>query len=226
MNPDGADAKRDVYRSYEERELDLQKLSLRGPSRGLGLVDAPVVMRSAPQIPSAEVRSAEIRDKPSPVPDLPAYYEARSSFATENESILSDIQSFLLELRVETQYTPKAHKIDCSFCQNSNSCLFIINLFQTAIGQYVVELQRRRGCSLLARKVFNAVYGQFVKKEKPKVVPSWGYVELDEETSSILVSMASNSGSDQQQEGFRLLSDIAGERGSHEKLISDFGCAA
>jgi hypothetical protein len=213
---DTADKKDDLYRSADE---NLQKLSL------LHLEDVPVVMRSAPQILSAEVRSAEIRDKPSPVPDLPAYYEARSSFATENALILSDILSFLSELEVETQYKPKSYKIDCSFCQNSNSCLFKINLFQSTLGQYVVEIQRRSGCSLLTRKIFNAVSGRFVKKEKAKVIPSWGHVELDDETARILVLMVSNSGTEQQQEGFRLLSDIAGDKNSHQKILNVFGGA-
>jgi hypothetical protein len=206
--------------------LGLQKLSLsRGPSRGVGLSDAPV-MRSAPQIPSAEVRSAEIRDKPIPVPDLPVYYEARSSFATENVEILADIHSFLLELRVEAHYLPKAHRIDCSACQNSNSASFVVSLFQATLGQYVVELQRRSGDNFLTRSIYNELVGHFEKKGKPKAVPSWGHVELDDETSEILVSMASNSGSDQQREAFRLLCDIAGGRDSHDKILGAFGGAA
>jgi len=219
-------SKPDLYRSYDERDLGLQKLSLsRGPSRGAGLLDAPV-MRSAPQLPSAEVRSADIRDKPIPVPDLPVYYETRSSFATENVEILADIASFLLELRVETHYTPKAHRIDCSVCQNCNSANFVVALFQAAVGQYVVELQRRSGCKMVTRKIYNELVGHFEKKAKPKAVPSWGHVELDDETGEILVSMASNSGSDQQREAFRLLCDIAGGRDSHDKLLSAFGGAA
>jgi hypothetical protein len=219
-------SKPDLYRSYDERDLGLQKLSLsRGPSRGVGLLDAPV-MRSAHQIPSAEVRSAEIRDKPTPVPDLPAYYEARSSFSTENVDILADIHSFLLELRVEAHYTPKAHRIDCSACSNNNSAFFVVALFKATVGQYVVELQRRSGCAMLTRKMYSEIVGHFEKKEKPKAVPSWGHVELDDETSEILVSMASNSGSDQQREAFRLLCDIAGGRDSHDKILSAFGGAA
>jgi len=49
---------------------------------------------------------------------------------------------------------------------------------------------------------------------------------LDDETSEILVLMASNSGSDQQREAFRLLCDIAGGRDSHDKILSAFGGAA
>jgi len=200
--------------------VGLQKLSL---SRGPSSLDGPL-MRSVALEPRVDARSAEIRDKPSPVPPVPIYFAENSSFKTGNSEILLHIKALLQDLQVESRYDALKHKLDCCAFKSSNSCVFAIHLFQVSAGQYVVELQRRSGCGVVSRKIFEQISGNF-KKSRRKSVPSWGQVELDDATGEILLKMASLSGSEQQCEGFRLLCDIAASRDSHDKILTLFGGA-
>jgi len=198
--------------------LALQKLSL---SRGPSSLDGPL-MRSGAFEPRVDARSAEIQDKPSPIPQVPVYYEAQSSFSASSPEILLEVRDLLREMQVEARYDALKHQLACCAFKSGSSCTFVISLFQASAGQYVVELQRRSGCVMVSRKIFEAISGKFTRR---KVVPSWGQVELDDETSEILLKMASLSGSEQQCEAFRLLCDIAAGRDSHDKILTLFGGA-
>jgi len=159
--------------------------------------------------------------KPAPIPELPEYYDKKSSFPAESASALSDVLLFLQKTDgvdvVESNELE--HNLKCSACINNVSCGFNVYLWRAGKEGYVVEFQKRYGSSLSFREVVGQALAKYADEPVPEPPPPFAEMTLDDETVAIVRSMLKIPDFEEFWEALRLLADASAAASNHAKLL-------
>jgi len=135
------------------------------------------------------------------VPPCPSYYEAASSFFSDKLPVVL-IQYILVILhryQIDFSFASEKFKIQCVWYTETNiSCVFVIRIFKSLQnGRHLVEFQRRNGCVIAFRRLFQQLLRTFSHdgvahgSVLPEVPSPFGDCNLDKKTAALMLQTLS-----------------------------------
>jgi hypothetical protein len=133
------------------------------------------------------------------VPPCPTFYERASSFLSDKLplALINSILLLLAQQCIDFSLAPSRCKIDCVWYTETNAtCTFIVRIFSSPNqkARHLVEFQRRSGCVMAFRKVFQRLLVSFSQSgvalgPAVAVLPTFPSmdVNLDKKTAALML---------------------------------------
>jgi len=226
---------------FEDSSLD------RTESRSIA-IDAPTFRasgfelkgKSVPESSGFETRKSgqtglfvqNVSSKTVVVPPCPNFYERSSSFLSDKLplALINSILLILTHQCIDFSFVPSKSKIDCvCYTETNASCTFLVHIFSSPNqkARHLVEFQRRSGCVIAFRRIFQRLLVAFSQSgvalgPAVSALPPYPSMEvsLDKKTAALMLqTLCEDVSLEYSRETLRVLSCLSKQSGNLAVLL-------